>query len=419
MIDQTLVWSLFTALLIGLIIGLEREIAQEQRQDVKFAGLRTFGIVGLMGGICAYMAVQDYFVFIAALLAITALTCVAYYKATEISKHLGFTTEMALLLTFLLGGLAYFQLTIAVILAIIITVLLAFKEPLHQFTFKIPIKEFYDSLKFALIAIVVLPVLYYQFNQGYGPLGAFNPYQVWLFVVILSGISFVGYFLVKWFGTDLGLVLTGFLGGLASSTAVTTAMAMRTKEVMGIEHSARAASMFANAVMFMRVLLLIFLLYPSLALRIYLPLGVMFVTSTLVASYFYIKGRGAISGGTIKLNTPFSIEPALIFATFLTAILFLSKATLIYLGSAGLYVTSLVSALVDVNPIVISTSQLALNGLASTNVAVIAIMLAVFVNMAVQIVYAFYFGTRKFGLYTLYMASIVIISGILTLLLIV
>ena len=128
-----------------------------------------------MGGICGYFMTTSSLVFMAALLAVTALTAVAYYRATEISKHLGFTTEMALLLTFLLGGLAVFQLTIAVILAIVVTVLLAFKEPLHNFTFKIPIAEFYDSLKFAIIAIVILPILYNQFNQGYGPLGAFKP----------------------------------------------------------------------------------------------------------------------------------------------------------------------------------------------------------------------------------------------------
>ncbi|HEY3422979.1 MAG TPA: MgtC/SapB family protein [Methanocellaceae archaeon] len=418
MFEVTLIENLLTALLIGLIVGLEREIAQETRQDVKFAGLRTFGVVGLMGGICGYFMTTGSLVFMAALLAVTALTAVAYYRATEISKHLGFTTEMALLLTFLLGGLAIFQLTIAVILAIVVTVLLAFKEPLHKFTFKIPISEFYDSLKFAMIAIVILPILYTQFNQGYGPLSAFNPYQIWLIVVILSGISFVGYFLVKWFDTDLGLALTGIVGGMVSSTAVTTAMALRTKESKGIEYSAMTAATLSNTVMFVRVLFLIFIFYPGLVIDTYLPLGVMFVVAILAASYFYIKSRGNMKGEPIKLNTPFSIVPALMFGAFITAVLFISKAALTYLGSAGLYATSVIAALADVNAITVSTAQLAANGLASTNIAVIAIMLAVFVNLAVHILYAFYFGTRKFGFYTLAMASVVIASGAIVLLLV-
>ncbi len=148
-----------------------------------------------------------------ALLAITVLSAIAYYKAIDIGKHLGFTTEIALLTTFLLGGFAYYDYTIAVFLGIVVTVLLAFKDPLHEFTYRLPKEEFYDSLKFAIVAIVILPVLYDQFNKPYGPLGVINPYQLWLFVVIITGISFVGYFLVKWFGADIGLSITGCWAG--------------------------------------------------------------------------------------------------------------------------------------------------------------------------------------------------------------
>lgn len=417
MVDVLLLQNLSIALLVGLVIGLEREIAQENRQNVKFAGLRTFGVVGLMGGIAAYMAVQGYVIVLAAaLVAITALMVVAYYRASDISKHLGFTTEMALLVTFLLGGLSYFDYTVAVILAIVVTVLLAFKDPLHAFTYRLPKEEFYDSLKFAIIAIVVLPVLN-EFNHDYGPLGAFNPYQLWLIVVIVSGISFIGYFLVKWFGADMGLSLTGIVGGLASSTAVTTNMAVRTKETPGIEYAAMIASTLANTVMLVRVLVLVLIFFPGLVVHIYLPLGIMFVASILVASYFYLQGRGYAKSEPIKLKTPFSIGPALVFGAFIAVILFVSKAALVYLGSYGLYLTSMFAGLADVNAITVSVSRLASGGLAAIWTAVFAIMLAVFVNLAVHAVYAFYFGTRKFGLYTAAMAAIVIAAGTIVLLL--
>lgn len=414
MVDLLLLEKLSTALLIGLVIGLEREIAQEDRQNVKFAGLRTFGVVGLIGGICAYMTdyltAQGYVIFVGALIAIAALTCVAYFRATDISKHLGFTTEMALLLTFLLAGFSYFEMAIAIILTIVITILLAFKDPLHELTYKIPKDEFYDSLKFALIALVILPILP---DKAYGPLGAINPYQLWLIVVILSGISFIGYFLVKWFGADLGLAMTGILGGMASSTAVTTTMAVRTKEGKGLEYAAMTAATLSDSIMFVRVLFLVLLFYPGLLLHIYLPLGVMFVTSILVASYFYIQSRGYSAEESIKLKTPFSIGPALLFGGFIAVIIFLSKAALVYVGSAGLYLTSVISALADVNAITVSTLQLVSGGLTDTSTAVLSIMLAVFVNLAVHMIYAFYFGTRKFGLYTAVMAAIVITSGII------
>ncbi len=412
MADLLLMEKLFTALLIGLIIGLERERAQEARQEVKFAGLRTFGVVGLVGGIAAYLTAQGYLIFVAALLAVAALTAIAYYRSTAIDRHLGFTTEMALLSTFLLGGLAFFEQVSAIILAVVVTILLAFKEPLHEFTYKIPKEEFYDSLKFALIAIVILPVLYGQFNYDYGPLGAFNPYQIWLIVVILTGISFVGYFLVKWFGASLGLLLTGIMGGLASSTAVTTSMAIRTKETKDIEYPAMAAVTLSNVVMLLRVAFLVFLFFPGLLSSIYLPVGIMCVAGVLVASYFYLQGRGVVRGDAISLRTPFNIVPALLFAAFIAIVLFISKAALLYLGSYGLFLTSAIAGLADVDAITISTTRLAANGLAATGTAVTAIMVAVFVNLAVHSAYAFYFGTKKFGLYNAAMAAIVIAAGV-------
>lgn len=415
MVDLLLIQKLAIALLIGLVIGLEREIAQENRQNVKFAGLRTFGVVGLMGGIAAYLAISGYsLTFEATLLAIAALTAIAYYKAADIGKHLGFTTEMALLITFLLGGLAYIDYTIAVILSIVVTVLLAFKDPLHEFTYRLPKEEFYDTLKFALIAMVILPILP---DQAYGPLGVINPYQLWLFVVIISGISFVGYFLVKWLGANIGLPLTGILGGLASSTAVTTTMAVSTRQDKGIEYPAMVATTLANTVMLLRVLFLISVFFSGLLVYIYLPMGIMFVASILVAAYFYLQGRGDGKGQTVHLKTPFSIVPALMFTAFIAVILFISKAALLYVGSYGLYLTSTLAGLADVNAITVSTSQLASGGLAEPHTAVVAILLAVFVNLAVHSVYAFYFGTRKFGLYTTAMASVVIAAGVAVVLL--
>lgn len=414
-VDLILLQKLFISLAIGLIVGFEREIAQEKMQSVKFAGLRTFGLAGLIGGISAYLTQHGYFIFVAMLLSVAVLLALAYYRSTAIDSHLGVTTELSLILTFLMGGLAYFEQTVAIIMAIIITVLLAFKAPLHEFTHKVPKEEFYDSLKFAIIALVILPVLP---DQVYGPLGVFNPYQIWLIVVLISGISFAGYFLVKWFGPGAGMALTGIVGGIASSTAVTTTMAARTREMNGMEYEAMTTATLANTVMLLRVLLLVFIFYPALVYRIYLPIGVMSIIGLFIASYFYLKGsRNGANGAMMHLKSPFSIRPALTFGALITAILFVSKAASIYLGKYGLYATALFAGMADVDAIAISSSQLAFSGLAEPMVAVAAIMLAVFVNLGIRTVYAYYFGTRGFGRYTIFMAVAMIVPGLLMILL--
>ena len=408
MVDLIILEKVFTSLAIGLIIGFEREIAQDKVDRVKFAGLRTFALTGLIGGLSAYMTGRVSLIPLMALFSLTVLIAIAYYRSTGIDRKLGVTTEISLILTFFLGWLAFYDASTAVILAIIITSMLAFKKQLHDFTHRVPKDEFYDSLKFALIALVILPLLP---NRTIGPLDVFNPYEVWMVVVFISGIGFAGYFMVKWFGARSGMALTGIVGGMASSTAVTTTMASRTRESGGLEMSAMVASTLANVIMLLRVMLLAGVLYPAILYFIYIPMGVMFVTGILVASYFYIKERAVPQGETIRLKSPFSIMPAITFAALITIILFVSKLASVYLGSYGLYATAVFAGLADVDAITVSVSQLASKGITDPIVAVTAIMIAVFVNLAIRIIYAYYFGTKKFAAYTAGMVAVMICSG--------
>jgi uncharacterized membrane protein (DUF4010 family) len=167
----------------------------------------------------------------------------------------------------------------------------------------------------------------------------------------------------------------------------------------------------STLVMLIRVLFLVSIFFAGLLPYIYLPIGTMCLACLFVASYFYLRGRGNGKGGTIRLKTPFSILPALMFAAFIAIVLFVSKAALIYLGSYGLFVTSAIAGLADVDAITISTSRLAATSLAATATAVTAIMIAVFVNLGVHSAYAFYFGTKKFGLYNAAIAAVIIAAG--------
>ena len=422
-------WKLLIALAIGLIIGFEREIAQEKLTNVKFAGLRTFGLAGLAGGLSAYLASSSlgvnggaspgfaqngYFIFGVVLLAIMALLSIAYFRSTGMHPHLGITTEFSVIVTFLMGGLTFFNPEVAIILTVIVAILLAFKQQLHEFTHKIPKTEFYDSLLFALIAVVILPILPDQ-SFGlpqYGLPDIINPNQIWLIVVFISGISYIGYFLVKWFGTTAGLALTGIVGGMASSTAVTTSMGANTRQADGLENEAMVAATLANTVMLIRVAFIVLVFFPSLLYYVYIPFGVMVVVGLLVASYFYLQSnRIAHQGQTLRLGSPFSIKPALTFGALITIILFVSKFAANYFGTYGLYITSLFAGLADVDAVTISASQLASNNTIGPVVAVVAILIAVFVNLGIRIVYAYYFGTKKFGSYTIFMALAMVVSG--------
>ena len=439
MVDQSLflslsldpVGKLLIALAIGLIVGFEREIAQEKLTNVKFAGLRTFGLAGLIGGLAAYLAsnsigatgneplafaANGYLIFAAALLAVMVLLGIAYYRATGMSQHLGFTTETSVILTFLTGGLAFFNPGGAIIIAVVTTIILAFKQQLHEFTHKIPKEEFYDSLLFALIAIVILPLLP---NRDYGlPYpgmeAIFNPQQVWLFVVFISGISYIGYFLVKWFGPSAGLAITGIVGGLASSTAVTSTMGANTRQVPDLEMEAMTASTLANVVMLLRVAFIVAVIDVSLLYYIYLPLGVMFVAGVFVASYFYLRSPRILHRGQpVSLASPFSIRPALTFGVLISIIIAFSRIAAYYASNVGLYIVSLFAGLADVNAIAISASQLSRTSAVIPRVAVFAILIAVFVNLGIHAAYAYSFGTRKFGRYTVYMAGVMVIAGLI------
>ena len=418
LVNLDLLWRLAIALSLGLIVGFEREIAQEKLTNVKFAGLRTFGLAGLSGGIAAYLVATtgSALIFAAALLALLALIAIAYYRSTAIQPHLGFTTELSLILIFLLGGLAYYEWAVAAILTIIVTILLAFKQPLHEFTHRIPKEEFYDSLLFALIALVILPILPNQ-SYGlpqYGLPDIINPYQTWLFVVFISGISYIGYFLVKWLGPSTGLALTGIVGGMASSTAVTSTMGANTREIPGLEEEAMVASTLANTVMLLRVAVIVLVFNAGLLYYLYLPLGVMLVVGLFVASYFYMKSSRVVhSGQPVRLQSPFSLRPALTFGALVTIILFVSRVAAAYAGSAGLYMTAFFAGLADVDAITISASRLAASAAVLPLTAVIAILIAVIVNLLIHVAYAYYFGTKKYGWYTIFMATAMAGAGII------
>lgn len=412
--DIGLILKILIALAIGALIGIERERKQYKRAE--FAGIRTFTLIALFGIISAYISKFNPNFFLLAFLGLILMVTLSYYQSSRNDGDIGITTEIVALLTFILGALCISDegLQIAPIIAIIITALLASKSYLHHFIRRISEKELLNTLIFLIIAFVILPLLP---NQTIGPLEVFNPYQIWLIVVFISGISYAGYVAIKLIGPERGLSLTGIIGGLVSSTAVTTAMAARVKETEFLIGIAVFATVIASSMMFLRILFEVLIINTSLIPLLIVPMLSMGITGVFLSFLAWRITKEKDMDANIKLKNPFSLKPALIFGLLFIGILFLSKIADIYFGNAGIYLTSLISGVADVDAITISMALLAKDTV-SQEVAVTAITLAAISNTVVKFLIALFFGTRKFGKLIGIIFAVIISIGLITIFLI-
>ena len=391
--EISLILKFLISFAIGALIGTERE--RKQSKIKEFAGIRTFMLIAVFGTSSAFLSTFYPNFILIAFLGLAAMVGLSYMTSTREIGDIGITTEVVALLTFILGALCFTDegLQIVPILAIIITTLLAVKPYLHTFARKISQKEIINTLKFLIIAFVILPLLP---DQTFGPLNVFNPYQIWLIVVFISGISFAGYILMKFIGAERGISATGIIGGLVSSTAVTTAMAARVRESDFIIRAAVFATVVASSMMFLRVLFEVAVINPNLISLLTVPMLSMGIVGIALGLLAWKTTKVREVGEDLKLKNPFSLKPALIFGLLFLIILFASKIADIYFGSSGIYITSIISGVADVDAITISMAILARNTI-SPDVAVTAITLAAISNTIVKFLIALFFGTRKFG----------------------
>ncbi len=410
--DLIILQSFFIALALGALIGLEREYARFKRRGHDYAGIRTFPLISLFGALSAFMGeLISPWILIAGIILMGSLIVIAYFSvAGQTRVYIGATSEVAGFLAFFLGVLVYYgEISLAVILTVTITVILYARSLLHHFAKRIKKAEMADTLKFIVIAFVILPLLP---NQSYGPLELFNPYIFWLMVVFISGIGFVGYVLMKWFG-EKGIVLSGILGGLVSSTAVTLSFAERSKKQKNIYRALVLGVILANTIMFIRILIEVSVINPALLTKLILPLGIL-ILICVIFSYFLWKRSGSIKGGEMKLKSPFTLSPALKFGAIFAVSLALVKVADVYLASSGVYLVSFISGLADVDAITVSLSQLTRTTL-DLETAKNGIILAALTNVGVKGGIAYFFGERKnFGRIILGFYIALIVLGIAT-----
>lgn len=373
------------ALVIGILVGLQREYAHEDPDQEMFAGARTFALMGLAGCTAAFAAdiLAEPWAFVGIVLLLGVLITIAYVFGAR-RGEVGLTTEVSALVTILAGALCYWeQLPLAAAIAVATTVLLTLKLEVHTFARRLTREDVYATLKFAVITAIVLPVLP---NQIFGPppFDVLNPYRIWLMVVFISGISFLGYVLVKVAGPRQGIGLTGLLGGLASSTAVTLSFARRSREEENLAKPFALAITVAWTVMFSRILVEVAALNASLLRVLWVPLVAAGAVGLAYCAYLYFAHR-TDKEGDVVLSNPFELGPAVKFGLIYAAILLFARAAQTYLGVTGVYLSSLVSGLADVDAITLSMAQLSQTaGGLDLRTAARAIVLAAMSNTAVK-----------------------------------
>lgn len=373
------------ALAIGMLIGLERGWhMRDAPEGQRPAGIRTFSLLGLLGGVWGLLAERiGAPVLAAAFIALAALVIMSHWHSLRRSDaDLGITTEVAQLIAFALGALAAMgEGTAAAAGGVVAMAILGAKDVLHRVVRRIEPAEIRAVTKLLLISVVLLPILP---DQGYGPGEVLNPFKLWLLVVLVAGISFVGYFAIKIAGPRLGSLLTGVFGGVASSTALTVSFARMGSRSPGMQPMLAAGVALANTTMYLRLWLVVAVLNLDVGLRLVPALGAMALAG-LLATWLLWRGRDEEGkpGSAMELSNPFELGMAVKFAMLLAGVMLASKLLQQWAGSAGLYLLAGFAGLADVDAIALSMAQMGGDAVA-LSVAATAITIAAFVNTGVK-----------------------------------
>jgi uncharacterized membrane protein (DUF4010 family) len=372
------------ALAIGLLMGAERGW---QARDVpvggRVAGIRTFALLGLLGGVSGWLGQTAGALALAAgFVVIGAVVVTAHLARSRLGDHdVGITTEVAELVAFALGAMAVMgQMAAAAAGGVVATALLGAKDVLHHWLQRLERLELLAAIKLLLISVVLLPVLP---NRGYGPGEALNPYTLWLLVVMVAAISFLGYFAIKIAGPRIGSLLTGVFGGLASSTALTVSFARMGKEGPGMQPLLAAGVVVANATMYGRLWAIVTILNPKLGRGLLPLLGSMAVAGLLGAWLLWRRRDEEGRPGAMALTNPFEMGMAIKFAALLAVVIVSSKMLQAWVGHTGLYLLAAVAGLADVDAIALSMSQMGGRDVPLA-VAAAAVAIAAFVNTLVK-----------------------------------
>lgn len=384
--------ALIEAVLIGLLVGAQRE----PTPGGPHPGLRDFTLIAIAAGICGLL--EQPWLTASALLGTCILLAVFHYEKRE--QRQGVTTELAAVATFCIAYLITspalpFAAPIAIAAGIGLVAFLEFKQRLTAF-FRDTIteREFNGTLAFIAVVLVIYPLL----PQGsFGPFGFFTPRRIWFYVILVSSISYAGYFLQKFLGTRHGLQVTAILGGLASTLAATTDFARRSKlEDPRYARPLAAAAVIANTVQFPRTLLILSATSQSLARAGSAPIFAAFVTGAIF-SIVLSRITPSMEAHVPPTGNPFRLRPALTFGALFAAVELLSKASIAGSNGVGLYAASILGGLVDVGTVIVSSAGLVSRGTISQDAAINYVLIGLTANIVAKALIAFVAGSWAFA----------------------
>ncbi len=405
------------AIAVGFLIGFERGWRKrDDPEGSRTAGVRTFALIGLIGGIAGFIAHAagggiGYVVVGAGFLAVAALAVATYLTATRLHGNIGATTEVAALVAYGLGALAgHGEMVLALAAALVTIALLDTKASLHGFLQRIQHDELRAALKLLLVTAVLLPILP---DRGFGPGAVLNPHKLWIIVVLVAGISLAGHFARRFAGPSAGPMLTGLIGGLISSTAVTVSAARVSKhgESMPAQQAASVAA--AQSVMCLRIVVIAGVLNPAIVPLLLAPLGAA-AAAALAGAFLFLRDVAApapnpeANAHSEPEKAPDDLGAAIVFAAILAAVMLASHYARGWFGDTGLYATAALAGLVDVDAITVTAATLA----NTPGAAIVAtILIAAAVNTLVKVAITYALVPRALGARVAALIAAVLIVG--------
>ena len=406
--DQWLI--LLLSLGLGLLVGMQRQFANS-----KTAGIRTFPLITLTGTFCGFLATEfDGWILAIGFVAIASLLVMAnILRSKEDRADMGMTTEIAALLMYAIGAyLVFGEQLIAVVVTGVITVLLHFKSTLHGWVGRFGENDLKAIMQFVLISMIILPVLP---DKTYDEYESLNPKNIWLMVVLIVGISLVGYFIYKFIGSKAGVLLGGILGGLISSTATTISYSRMAQKTTTFTKLAAFVILTASAVSLVRVMIEISIVAPSSFKAFVFPLGALLVVMIILVLVSFFRNRKEKAEMPTQSN-PAELKGALIFALLYGGISFISAFVKDNFGNQALYAVSVVSGLTDLDAITLSTAKMTEQKSIETSLGWRLILVATLSNLVFKGGMAVAMGNKQLGKVVASLFAVLIVSGILIIL---
>ncbi|MCS0357242.1 MgtC/SapB family protein [Vibrio diabolicus] len=391
---EHLIWNLLIALLLGAIVGTQRGwVMRNSVEGSRVAGIRTFSLVGLLGGLVGILAsIYTPLLIGFALIALVILTCIAFVIQQKKSGDVSITGVVSIMVVFVLGNLAVSgEAVLAAAAAVITAVVLDNKRELHQALQKLQEYELDAALRLLLISIVMLPLLP---NQSYGPWNALNPYEIWWMVVLIASISFVGYFAIKIGGAKRGILFTSVFAGLSSSTALTLQFSHLSREQASISPLLASGILLSCGTMFPRLLIVLSVINPQLVKLLWPIVMAMMVALYIPAWWIWRRSEVEQIEQSNKQTNPLALQSALFFGLVLALIMLLAHALSDWFGNAGVLILSALSGITDVDAISLTLGRQSTQTLSVTTAA-LGILIAASVNTIVKMGMVIAIGDKK------------------------